>query len=271
LSDETQVATKSRTGEVAITSAGIRIRNLDDLRLFAKYVQESGLAPKSDKKEMTGQEIMIATEMGLEVGLPPMQALQSIAVINGRPAIWGDAAKALVEASGLCEEFHECVTGEGEEMEASCEVLRVGREAPVTQTFSYREAKQAGLFRNEVWAKYTRRMLQMRARSWAIRDAFPDVLKGLAVAEEVRDVTDVTPTHAESVEASETDLGAWTKNENAKEAEAAPMPPSEDEQPADFEARKAEAEKILDESAAKVKAEREQSVEALEGDEDGRP
>jgi hypothetical protein len=31
-------------------------------------------------------------------------------------------------------------------------------------------------------------MLQMRARAWAIRDAFPDALRGIGVAEEVRDI-----------------------------------------------------------------------------------
>ena len=46
---------------------------------------------------------MIAIMHGLEVGLSPLSALQRIAVINGRPTIWGDGALALVKASGLCE------------------------------------------------------------------------------------------------------------------------------------------------------------------------
>ena len=35
-------------------------------------------------------------------------------------------------------------------------------------------------------------MMQMRARSWALRDAFPDVLRGLTSAEEASDIVDVT-------------------------------------------------------------------------------
>ena len=42
---------------------------------------------------------MLAVQLGSEVGLRPMQALQNIAVINGRPAVWGDALPGLCKAS----------------------------------------------------------------------------------------------------------------------------------------------------------------------------
>src|SRR3546814_15538068 len=37
------------------------------------------------------------------------------------------------------------------------------------------------------WSQYPQRMRQMRARAWAMRDGFADVLKGIGIAEEVRD------------------------------------------------------------------------------------
>jgi hypothetical protein len=43
------------------------------------------------------------------------------------------------------------------------------------------------------WTQYPRRMLQMRARGFALRDAFPDVLRGLVTAEEAADYTHVEP------------------------------------------------------------------------------
>jgi hypothetical protein len=45
------------------------------------------------------------------------------------------------------------------------------------------------------WTNYPKRMLQMRARSWCLRDVYPDVLRGVHVAEEAQDMPekDVTP------------------------------------------------------------------------------
>lgn len=187
---------------VAIASGtGIQISNLNDLWRFAQYVALSGFAPKDMQKP---ESIMIAIEMGLEVGLKPMQSIQNIAVINGRPSIWGDAAKALVEASGLCESFDEWFDGDGENLTAVCEVKRRGRTRPVKWTFSVADAKVAGLWQKRgssgaptPWVAFPRRMLQMRARGFAMRDAFPDVLKGLCLLrEEAKDMPtiDVTAT-----------------------------------------------------------------------------
>ena len=178
---------------VAIGSSGAEIRSFDELKRFGAMVLASGFAPKGiDRVE----SVCAAIQMGFEVGLAPMQAVQNIAVINGRPSIYGDAAKALVEASGLCEEFTESFEGkEGTDgYKAVCEVKRYGRAVPVRQTFSMADAKLAKLVTKDgPWKQYPRRMLQMRARGFAVRDAFPDVLKGLALQEEARDIIDVTP------------------------------------------------------------------------------
>src|SRR3546814_17968193 len=50
------------------------------------------------------------------------------------------------------------------------------------------DAKKAGRAGKQgPWSQYPQRMLQMRARAWAMRDGFADVLKGIGIAEEVRD------------------------------------------------------------------------------------
>jgi hypothetical protein len=59
---------------------------------------------------------------------------------------------------------------------------------PITRSFSISMAEAAGLTRKEgPWQTYPRRMLTMRARSWALRDGFADVLRGLSIREEVED------------------------------------------------------------------------------------
>jgi hypothetical protein len=127
-----------------------------------------------------------------------MQAVQNIACINGRPAIWGDAVLGLVRASNALELFDETFEGTypDDDFAAVCTAKRKGDSKPVIRSFSIGDAKQAGLWcqgtKNEKtqltpWYKYPKRMLQMRARSWALRDGFGDVLKGLRTAEEVMD------------------------------------------------------------------------------------
>lgn len=129
---------------------------------------------------------MIAIMHGLELGLSPLSALQRIAVINGRPTIWGDGALALVKASGLCEAIDEWIEGEKPETwVAVCNVIRRGDIVPTERRFSVDDAKRAKLWgKSGPWSDYPKRMLQMRARAFALRDAFPDVLGGLYLTEE---------------------------------------------------------------------------------------
>ena len=50
-------------------------------------------------------KIELAIMQGASVGLGPIAAVQSIAVINGMPSIWGDGALAIIEQSGLLEDI----------------------------------------------------------------------------------------------------------------------------------------------------------------------
>lgn len=169
-------------------------QNMEDAYRLAKMVAASNLAPK-DMKSV--EAITVAILHGLEIGIKPMMALQRIAVINGRPALWGDAVLALVRSSGLLESIKESIDGKGNEMRAVCEVKRRGEERTFRE-FSVAAAIRAGLWNNKdgPWKTYPERMLQMRARAYALRDVFPDVLGGMYVAEELQDeqpMRDVTP------------------------------------------------------------------------------
>lgn len=156
---------------------------------FCEIVTSSGLAPKGFEKKPN--DAFIAIQWGAEVGLKPLQALQNIAVINGRPSLWGDAVIALVRASPLCEYIRESDDGNT----ATCRAKRRGNEEEV-RTFSMEDAKTAGLSGKQgPWTTNPKRMRQMRARAFALRDVFADVLKGMPIAEEVMDFEekDITP------------------------------------------------------------------------------
>lgn len=149
---------------------------------FSDYLSNSDMVPK-DFKGKPGN-CLVAIQWGMEIGLKPLQAMQNIAVINGRPCLWGDAVIALARNFPLCEYIIE----EDDGRTATCRVKRRG-EAEQSRTFSMDDAKTAGLVGKQgPWSQYPKRMRQMRARAFAIRDVFPDALKGLPVAEEVMDL-----------------------------------------------------------------------------------
>jgi hypothetical protein len=163
---------------------------------FSETLAASSMVPAAFKNKPG--DILVAVQWGSEIGLPPMQALQGIAVINGKPAIYGDAMMALVTSHPEYGGHQENIEGE----EATCTIVRVvkGRDVVTTRTFSVGDAKRANLWsKRGPWSDYPKRMLQMRARGFAVRDAFPDALKGVISREEAEDIPnnnkykDVTP------------------------------------------------------------------------------
>ena len=160
---------------------------------MAQVVVAAGMAPKSVN---TIEKACVAIMHGMEVGLTPMAALQSIAVVNGSPTIWGDGMLGLVRSSGLLESIEEeQETDKDGPTVAWCNVKRKGEAGMVTGCFTRAEAMKARLWTKEgPWTQYPRRMMQMRARAFALRDAFADVLRGLHSREEAEDIpaSDVT-------------------------------------------------------------------------------
>lgn len=168
--------------EVKQTSFSLAPQNLEEAFKFAEILSKSKLVPKDF--EGNQGNILVAIQWGAELGLQPMQAMQNIAVINGRPSLWGDSVIALVKASPLCEYVVEDVS----DTTATCRVKRRGEPEQVRH-FTVDDAKKAGLYGKQgPWTQYPKRMMQMRARSWALRDVFPDVLRGMPVAEELLDM-----------------------------------------------------------------------------------
>jgi len=177
------------TTEISTNTAparGLALASFDDAWRFWQMVAKTDFAPKDFKGKP--EACLLAGQHGAEIGIGPMQSLQCIAVINGRPSIWGDAALALVQSSHVCEYVTESVEGDGEQMVATCTAKRRGYPSATVVRFTVADAKKAGLWgKTGPWSQYPKRMLQMRARGFALRDCFPDVLKGLVTAEEAQD------------------------------------------------------------------------------------
>src|SRR6266436_6169851 len=117
--------------------------NLTEAIALSKLIAGSDLAPK-DFKGKPGN-VLIAMQMGAEVGLAPMQAIQNIAVINGRPSLWGDAALGVVQVHPDYEWHKEWKDGAGDARAGYFQIKRRGHEI-YTVTFTVADAKKALLW-----------------------------------------------------------------------------------------------------------------------------
>lgn len=124
---------------------------------------------------------------GREIGIPPITALQTMHVVNGRVGMASELLRARVFAAG-----HDL-----EIMESTAAVCRIrgrrrGSETWTEVQWSKGDAQQAGLG-GDAWKKYPRAMLQARASAELCRLIFPDVTHGMMALEELDNSAGSTP------------------------------------------------------------------------------
>lgn len=176
---------------VRVGSSGtFEVETLDGLQRLAKMYMAAGLCDglirgsQSDKEALA--RVTIALSYGRQLGFTDVQSLSCIAVINGRPCLYGDGPLALVLRSGKLESKEEFFEGEGKSRVAVCRLKRRGVDGVHERRFGEADRAKAGI-NNPTYAKYPDRMFQMRARGFALRDLFADCLMGVAIAEEMED------------------------------------------------------------------------------------
>lgn len=178
-------------------------KGFDDAARMAGLMAKSECVPSAYRNKPG--DILAAWSLGAPLGLSLLSTLRFVTVINGVPSVWGDAAMAIVRAHPLCEYIHEEFEGQTggdykdgfeDDFTAVCSIKRRGDPKVVVRRFSVGDAKTAKLWMRKTnkggdtpWVNYPKRMMQMRARSWAMRDSFPDALCGMPIAEEMRDIT----------------------------------------------------------------------------------
>lgn len=193
-------------------------QNFEQAMTFSKYLAESEMVPKQYRGRPG--DCLIAMQWGHEIGLKPLQALQSIAPVNGKPNLYGDAGKAMLLAAGceIDEDDTAIIRATGI---ARCKITRPGRR-PVERTFSIDDAKTAQLWgKAGPWTTSPYRQMAWRAFWFAARDAAADLLRGMGGKEEADDIVrskdmgpadevkpEPTPYPADQFEAN---LPAWKK------------------------------------------------------------
>lgn len=247
---ESQALAPAAAAAPAVTTAnekvpikmGLAPTSLDEAWRMANFMSKSGLVPKNYQN--APNDILVAIQYGMELGFAPMQSLQSIAVINGKPGIYGDGFMALIMSSPLYADHDEYYEVDGKQVDALtiedlkkpntaavCTFWRRGKQTPVTRKFSVGQAIKAQLLGKQgPWSTYPDRMLRWRAVSWAGRDAFPDLMRGVKTAEELLDISDddaiETVARPEPVQPRRASQAATTAGEPPTPQPVAAVPPA---------------------------------------------
>jgi len=120
---------------------------------IAHTLANSTLVPEAYRGR--ANDVFVAINMGDELGMGPFQAIQSIAVIDGSPCLYGDGLVGVVRASPKCQWIEEPLSDDG--MVATCRTQRTGDPKPISASYSMEDAMTAGLNTKFNWKKHPKR------------------------------------------------------------------------------------------------------------------
>jgi hypothetical protein len=144
---------------------------------LATKLSNTSLVPQMYQKKP--DEATAAILYGAELGLNPIQSLQQIFVVQGKPAIYARTMVALVKTRGYTIETidtsDESVTVQGTDP-------RTGLSE--TSTWTYDRAKRAGYTTNKKYDTDPQGMLYAKAATEVCRKLAPEVLLGIAYSRE---------------------------------------------------------------------------------------
>ena len=199
---------------VQINTSMLAPENFEHWYRVSNMMAQSQMVPKAYHGK--APDVLLAMEYGASLGMTPLAAVQNIAVINGRPSLWGDAILAVCSGHKEFENItEEPMLAADKSVEGyRCTIKRKGR-SDVTQVFTVADAKKAALWgKAGPWSSYPARMLQMRARAFALRDSFADALMGISSADEVQDYIDITPEQPKPTKKKERNQAASAELDN---------------------------------------------------------
>lgn len=173
---------------------------LDQQINYVKAMAVSNLLPVAYQNHP--ENVLVALEQGRALGIAPIQAMNQINVIKGKPALSADLIAALVRRAG-----HR-LRVEGDDTYAQATVIRADDPdyIPKPVRWDMERAKRAGLLGNPSWQKYPAAMLRARAISEAARAWANDALYGFIYTQEELDnnwLPDSDPDTGEPVQATQ--------------------------------------------------------------------
>lgn len=200
----TEIAHRPNAG-LALVPVGRPLSNLEEVVELSKGLAVSGLVP--DTLRGKPNDVAVILLYGAELGLTPMQAIQGIYVVKGRPMLSAQTWGTKIRQCG-----HRLVVLESSRTQATVCITRGDDKTQHVETFTIEDAIAAGLCKMQdgkvisrgargdalPWEAYTKTMLRNRAITHCARFACPEAAFGNAGIwgeehGELEDETDLRP------------------------------------------------------------------------------
>lgn len=172
-----------------------------DMIESAKLMAASGMLPVALRGKP--QDIFVILQMGQELGLKPMQAINGINVIQGKPTMAPQTMIALIYQkipNPIIKIF------KNNENEVCCTMARSKEHEPYTATWNTKKAADMKLLDKSNWKMQKENMMQWRAVAECARYVFPDIIQGFYTPDEMGDQQEIkeAPLQAENLNKKET-------------------------------------------------------------------
>lgn len=189
------------------------------MTVVAQEFYRGGALPTSVKNP---QQLLMVLQAGYEAGMQPIEAINSYYFVNGKLAMYGEMAIALVSKQGHKVEFIDC-----DSTKATCKITRKDDERSLSSTFTMADANARGLSAKEVWKKFPENMLKFKAFHMTAKFIVPDAFHGVPLKEELEDMQ---PIKAETIPDDEQTIeyeAATRPRKSLDQALAEPLPAQE--------------------------------------------
>ena len=143
---------------------------------FARMLADASLLPRAYQRQPAN--VLLAMQMGYALGLSPVDAINSIHVIEGKPSMSADLMAALVRRAGHKLRIREEATQDGPRVTATL-IRRDDPDFEFVVVWDRAKARAANLHGKGNWKTYEAQMMRNRAVTEVARQGASDVLHGV--------------------------------------------------------------------------------------------
>ena len=168
----------------------------DNAQRIAKSLASSTLVPQQFQGQQGYANCLVALEIAGRMNLSPLQVMQNLHIIHGRPSWSSQFIIALINGCGRFEPLQYRVTGKGDDLACQCVAKEISSETELegpTVTMAMAKAEGWATKSGSKWRTMPDLMIRYRAAAMWGRLYIPDLLVGISHSqEEVMDIEPIT-------------------------------------------------------------------------------
>jgi hypothetical protein len=191
-------------GSLTAQSGGVfaGIQQFENAQRIAKALASSALVPKDYQGQSGLANVLVAMEIAGRMSLSPLQVMQNLHIIHGRPSWSSQFIIAMVNGCGRFSPLDYEMTGEGESLACYAFAKELSTDKVLKgPTVSMAMAKREGWATKSgsKWQTMPELMVRYRAAAFWGRLYVPEFLVGMKTQEEVIDIEPVDVTEQPTV------------------------------------------------------------------------